>query len=62
MIFADDWFFATQEKLLAPRYYLPLDCAQKLLVQPMTDGPDDPDDPFNVTLSGCSISHATGCG
>src|SRR5262245_34847446 len=21
MIFADDWFFATQEKLLAPRYY-----------------------------------------
>jgi len=50
MIFADDWFFATQEKLLAPRYYLPLDCAQKLLVQPMTDGPDDPDDPIQMSL------------
>jgi len=50
MIFADDWFFATQEKLLAPGYYRPLDCAQKLLVQPMTDGPDDPDDPIQTSL------------
>lgn len=42
MIFADDWFFATQEKLLVPQYYPPPEFSQKLLVQPMTDGPDDP--------------------
>ena len=50
MIFADDWFFATQEKLLASRYYPPLGYAQKLLVQPMTDGPDDPNDPIQMSL------------
>ena len=50
MIFADDWFFATQEKLLAPHYYPAPECAQKLLVQPMTDGPDDPDDPIEMSL------------
>lgn len=50
MIFADDWFFATQEKLIAPQYYPPPDCTQTLLVQPMTDGPDDPGDPIEMTL------------
>ena len=50
MIFADDWFFATQEKLLAPSYYPTPECSQKLLVQIMTDGPDDPGDPIEMTL------------
>jgi len=50
MIFADDWFFATQEKLLAPKYYPPPEMVQSLIVQPMTDGPDDPDDPIEMSL------------
>ena len=50
MIFADDWFFATQEKLVARKYYPPPECTQKLLVQPMTDGPDGPDDPIQLSI------------
>ncbi|HEX3818630.1 MAG TPA: cardiolipin synthase [Chthoniobacterales bacterium] len=50
MIFADDWFFATQEKLLADIYYPRPDAEQTLLVQPMTDGPDGPDDPIEMSL------------
>jgi cardiolipin synthase A/B len=50
MVFADDWFFATQEKLLAPHYYPPPQPSQKLLVQAMTDGPDDPGDPIEMSL------------
>jgi cardiolipin synthase len=50
MVFADDWFFATQEKLLAPEYYTPPECAQTLLVQPMTDGPDGVDDPIQMSI------------
>lgn len=50
MIFADDWFFATKEKLLAPVYYPRPNEKQTLLVQPMTDGPDGPDDPIESSL------------
>ncbi len=50
MVFADDWFFATQEKLLAQKYYPRPECAQSLLVQPMTDGPDGPDDPIEMSI------------
>ncbi|MBA3650459.1 MAG: cardiolipin synthase [Chthoniobacterales bacterium] len=50
MIFADDWFFATQEKLLALQYYPQPDPPQPLLVQVMTDGPDDPGDPIEASL------------
>jgi cardiolipin synthase len=50
MIFADDWFFATQEKLLGPEYYPRPECAQRVVVQPMTDGPDGPDDPIEMSL------------
>jgi cardiolipin synthase len=50
MIFADDWFFATQEKLLGSQYYVRPDCIQGLIVQPMTDGPDGPDDPIEISL------------
>jgi cardiolipin synthase A/B len=50
MIFADDWFFASQEKLLASRYYPVPSCTQNLIVQSITDGPDDPDDPIQMSL------------
>ncbi len=50
MIFADDWFFATQEKLIAPSYYPTSPGTQTLLVQAMTDGPDGPDDPIETSL------------
>jgi cardiolipin synthase len=50
MIFADDWFFATQEKLIAPKYYPPPQSTQRWLVQPMTDGPDGPDDPIEMSI------------
>lgn len=50
MIFADDWFFATQEKLLGREYYREPPCAQRVIVQPMTDGPDGPDDPIEMSL------------
>ncbi|MEO7166115.1 MAG: cardiolipin synthase, partial [Chthoniobacterales bacterium] len=50
MIFADDWFFATEEKLLAPRYYPRPTEEQRLIVQPMTDGPDNADDPIQMSI------------
>ena len=50
MIFADDWFFATQEKLLDERYYPVPVLPQTLLVQPMADGPDSLDDPIQMSL------------
>jgi cardiolipin synthase len=50
MIFADDWFFASQEKLLTPEYYPPPGPSQNLIVQPITDGPDDPNDPIEISL------------
>lgn len=50
MIFSDDWFFATQEKLLAPGYYPAPECAPHLIVQAIADGPDDPDDPIEMSL------------
>lgn len=50
MIFADDWFFATEEKLLAPRYRCRPEHEQHLLVQPMTDGPDGQDDPIQMSI------------
>jgi len=50
MVFADDWYFATDEKLLASAYYPPPECTQDIIVQPMTDGPDDPDDPIEMSL------------
>ncbi len=50
MAFADDWFFATEEKLLDRRYYpLPAQ-AQCLLVQSMPDGPDAPGNPIQMSL------------
>lgn len=50
MIFADDWFFATKEKMIAPVYFPKPRGGQTLLVQPMTDGPDGPDDPIEMSL------------
>ena len=50
MIFADDWFFATEEKLLDRRYYPAPTNPQRLVVQPMTDGPDGVDDPIQMSI------------
>ncbi|MEP6668984.1 MAG: cardiolipin synthase [Chthoniobacter sp.] len=50
MAFADDWFFATEEKLLDRRYYPAPSVTQRLLVQSMPDGPDSPDDPIQMSL------------
>jgi cardiolipin synthase A/B len=50
MIFADDWFFATEEKLLDARYYPQSDHRQSHLVQPMPDGPDGADDPIEMSI------------
>jgi cardiolipin synthase A/B len=50
MIFADDWFFATEEKLLDARYYPQSDRGQSYLVQPMPDGPDGADDPIEMSI------------
>jgi cardiolipin synthase len=50
MGFADDWFFATEEKLLDQRYYPRPTVPQRILVQSMLDGPDAPDDPIQMSL------------
>lgn len=50
MAFADDWFFATEEKLLDRRYYPQPIVPQRFLVQSMPDGPDSPDDPIQMSL------------
>ncbi len=50
MIFADDWFFATEEKLLDHHYYPAPEAPQSLVVQPMTDGPDNRDDPVQMSI------------
>jgi cardiolipin synthase len=50
MAFADDWFFATEEKLLDKRYYPQPTVPQRYLVQSMPDGPDSPDDPIQMSL------------
>jgi cardiolipin synthase len=50
MIFADDWFFATEEKLLDARYYPQSDHRQSHLVQPMPDGPEGADDPIEMSI------------
>ena len=50
MIFADDWFFATEEKLLDPRYYVVPDHPPRSLVQPITDGPDGSHNPIEMSI------------
>jgi cardiolipin synthase len=50
MVFADDWFFATEEKLLDAYYYPAPSQDQRLLVQTLSDGPDVPDDPIQMSL------------
>jgi cardiolipin synthase len=49
-VFADDWYFATHEKLLASKYYVHAVAGAKYLVQPMPDGPDAADDPIQMSI------------
>ena len=51
MVFADDWFFATEEKLLDARYYPAPHQLQRFLVQTMSDGPDSFADPIQMSLT-----------
>jgi cardiolipin synthase A/B len=51
-VFADDWYFATDEKLLASHYYPRLSTGAQLLVQPMPDGPDSNEDPIQMSIVG----------
>ncbi len=50
MVFADDWYFATEEKLLDARYYPKPTRPQRVLVQAMPDGPDSYEDPIQMTI------------
>jgi cardiolipin synthase len=49
-VFADDWYFATNEQLLDPRYYPRPVTGASLIVQPMPDGPDSPEDPIEMSI------------
>jgi cardiolipin synthase len=49
-VFADDWYFATNEQLLAAKYYPRPATGARLLVQPMPDGPDAPEDPIEMSI------------
>ncbi len=53
--FADDWFFATEERLEDPGYYPdwranPAHPPVRHLVQVMSDGPDTPEDPIQMSV------------
>jgi cardiolipin synthase len=50
MAFADDWFFATEEKLLDQRYYPKPREIQRYLVQAMPDGPDSIENPIQMSI------------
>lgn len=49
-VFADDWFFATEEKLLDRCYYPVPPAPQRILVQAMPDGPDTADASIQTSL------------
>jgi cardiolipin synthase len=49
-VFADDWYFATNEQLLGAHYYPRPQTGARLLVQPMPDGPDSPEDPIEMSI------------
>jgi len=49
-VFADDWFFATREKLSDLRYYPRPQTGARMLVQPMADGPDSAEDPIQSSI------------
>lgn len=50
MVFADDWYFATEKKLLDPGYYPRPTTKQRRLVQAMPDGPDSEEDPIQMSI------------
>lgn len=49
-VFADDWFFATGEKLVASRYYPRAVDGARMLVQSAPDGPDSDEDPIQMSI------------
>lgn len=49
-VFADDWYFATEEKLLDRNYYPVPAADQRYLVQAMPDGPDSVEESIQMSL------------
>ncbi len=49
-VFADDWFYATEEKLTDPSYYPLLQDPPNFLAQVIDDGPDNPEDPIQMSI------------
>ena len=49
-VFADDWYFATEEKLLEAAYYPTSGMPQRYLVQSMPDGPDTAEMSLQMSL------------
>lgn len=49
-VFADDWYFATEEKILDRSYYPVPSTGQAILVQAMPDGPDTADASIQTSL------------
>ena len=48
-VFADDWYFATDEKLLKPAYYPEPSASGSQTIQVIADGPDNELDPLHMT-------------
>ncbi|NIR49327.1 cardiolipin synthase [candidate division KSB1 bacterium] len=40
-VFCEDWYFATDEELLSPQYFKPVDACGKEIVQVVASGPDE---------------------
>ena len=49
-VFADDWFYATEEKLTDQSYYPLLQDRANFLAQVIDDGPDNPEDPIQMSI------------
>jgi cardiolipin synthase len=49
-VFADDWYFATGEKLASSRYYPRPKSGARFLCQPMPDGPDTTEDTIQMSI------------
>jgi len=49
-VFADDWYFATEEKILDRRYYPTPPAPQRYLVQAMPDGPDTSEQSIQMSI------------
>lgn len=49
-VFADDWYYATEEKIIDRCYYPLLGDPPHFLAQVIDDGPDNPEDPIQMSI------------